>query len=403
MRRLLLPLVLVACAPRLPPATAQRLHDDAAVLGPDGAPGALAALAGPARVLALGQPGPGSHELPWLVHRLFRHLSEQSGFSGLALAVDGTAALRLDAYVQGAAQDLDAALLGLGDRDLATAELRALLVWARERNATGSRPPLRVFGLDPRDPDAAAAVVLAYLERSDPQYVPEARSLLGGGTRLGAEAVSTHLDATREAAGDPERWALARRQAELVVQARDMSESWEFEAGEFARARNVEWALAQLGPGGKLLVWADNLGVAAQVLGPAPAMGDFLRQWLGADYRAVAVSFGGGSLLVARDPENLCAAPLPPPRPGSLDAALVGAGPTLLDLRGDADPALRRPQRLRGFTGARAEDHRLRPALAFDAILGLPQVGPAAPIAAGPHAAVYPTGPCYTLYPPPGS
>jgi erythromycin esterase len=407
MRRLLLPLVLAACAPRLPPATAQRLHDSAAVFAPEGPaspPGelaALAAVAGAARVLALGQPGPGSHELPRLIHRLFRHLSEQSGFTGLALAADGTAALRLDAYVQGAAQDLDAALLGLGDRDLATVELRELLSWARERNALGGQPPLRVFGLDPRDPEAAAAIVLAYLERVDPQYVPKARSLLGADSPLGAEAVLARLDegrAAQVAAGDARGWALARQQAELVAQARRMSESWEFEAGEFARARNVEWALGQLGPQGKLLVWTDNLGVAAQVPGPAPSMGDFLRQWLGADYRAIAVTFTTGSLLVPRDAEDVCVAPLEPPRPGSLDAALAGPGLTLVDLRGPADPALRRPQRLRGLSGVRAEDHRLRPAIAFDAILNFPTVGPAAPISAGAHAAVHATGPCYTLH-----
>jgi len=409
MRRLLLPLALAACAPRLPPATAQALHDRARVFSGDetaSAPGelaALAALAGPARVLALGQPGPGSHELPRLLHRLFRHMSEQSGFTGLALAADGTAALRLDAYVQGAAQDLDAALLGLGDRGLATAELRDLLLWARERNALGQRPPLRVFGLDARDPDTAAAIVLAYLERTDPQYVPEARSLLAGEHQLGIDAVLAHLDqgrAAQVAASDAQSWALARQQAELVAQARRMSESWEFEAGEFARAHNVEWALTQLGPRGKLLVWSDNLGVAAQVPGPAPSMGDFLRQWLGTDYRAVAVVFTGGALLVARDAQDLCAAPLPPPRPGSLDAALAGPGLTLVDLRGTADPALRRPQRLRGFSGAQAEDHRLRPAIAFDAILSFSKVSPAMPLGAGMHAAMSPNGPCYTLYAP---
>ncbi len=406
MRRLLLPLALVACAPGLPPATAQGLHERAATFDLEdstSAPGelaALAAIAGAARVLALGQPGPGSHELPRLLHRLFQHLSEQSGFTGLALVTDSTAALRLDAYVQGGTQDLDAALLGLGDRGLATTELRALLTWARERNASGLQPPLRVFGLDPRDPDAAAAIVLAYLERTDPSYVLKARSLLAGDRPLGVEAVLTHLDEGRAAlvaASDADSWALVRQQAELVAQARRMSESWEFEAGEFARARNVEWALTQLGPRGKLLVWADNLGVAAQVLGSAPAMGDFLRQWLGADYRAIAVTFTGGSLLVARDPQNLCAAPLTPPRPGSLDAALAGKGLTLVDLRGATDPALQRPQRLRGFSGARAEDQRIRPAIAFDAILNFPWVGPATPIGAGMHAAAYATGPCYTL------
>ncbi|MBA3545219.1 MAG: erythromycin esterase family protein, partial [Nannocystis sp.] len=298
MRRLLLPLALAACAPGLPPAIGEPLPAQAVPPALD-AIGALAKISGAARLLALGQPGPGSHEQPLLVHRLFKYLSERSGFTGLALTADATAVTHLDAYVQGAAVDLDAALLALQDRDLATAELRELLTWARERNQAGQTPPLRVFGLDPRDPDAAALLVLEYLERVDPQYVPKARSLLSGEQQLGAEAVLTHLDQGRDvmvAASAAKAWAAARQQAELVAQARRMTESWEFEAGEFARARNAEWALGQLGPRGKLLVWADNLEVAAEVPGAAPVMGDFLRQWLGGDYRAVAVSFAAGSV-----------------------------------------------------------------------------------------------------------
>ena len=246
--------------------------------------------------------------------------------------------------------------------------------------------------------------MLDYLAEVDPQYVPKARSLLAGERPSGAESVLAHLDqgrAAQVAASDPRTWALARQQAELVAQARRMSESWEFEAGEFARARNAEWALGQLGPQGKLLVWADNLGVAKEVPGPAPSMGDFLRQWLGADYRAVAVTFASGSVLVARDGEDLCAAPLPPPRRGSLDAALAAPGLALADLRGDVHPALRRPQRMRGFSGVRARDRRLRPAIAFDAILNLPRVEAAIPLGAGAHAAMYMSGPCYRIDPAP--
>ena len=403
MRRLLLPLALAACAPGLPPAIGEPLPTVALPPALDEL-GTLAKLSGEARILALGRPGPGSRELPRLVRRLFQHLSERSGFTGLALSADGAAVTRLDAYVQGATLDVDAALLNLEDRDLATTELRDLLTWARERNASGRAAPLRVFGLDPKDPDAAAALVLDYLAEVDPQYVPKARSLLAGERPSGAESVLAHLDqgrAAQVAASDPRTWALARQQAELVAQARRMSESWEFEAGEFARARNAEWALGQLGPQGKLLVWADNLGVAKEVPGPAPSMGDFLRQWLGADYRAVAVTFASGSVLVARDGEDLCAAPLPPPRRGSLDAALAAPGLALADLRGDVHPALRRPQRMRGFSGVRARDRRLRPAIAFDAILNLPRVEAAIPLGAGAHAAMYMSGPCYRIDPAP--
>ena len=154
--------------------------------------------------------------------------------------------------------------------------------------------------------------------------------------------------------------------------------------------------------GGTLdLPWNQVFQARACIYKPAPSMGDFLRQWLGADYRAVAVTFASGSVLVARDGEDLCAAPLPPPRRGSLDAALAAPGLALADLRGDVHPALRRPQRMRGFSGVRARDRRLRPAIAFDAILNLPRVEAAIPLGAGAHAAMYMSGPCYRIDPAP--
>ena len=409
MRRLLVLLALSACAPRLSPATSQALSaalsttpqpasDDPEAPHSDLA--ALREIVGAARVVGLGRPGPGARELTRLHHRILRLLVEETGFTGLALDIDATAALALDAFVRGQDIDLDAALLAPGDRGLATVDMRAVLVYLRGQNARPGRS-VRVFGLAPDDPEAAAAVALAYLQSVDPAYVPEARSLLAGTQQLGVDAVRARLDERRAeyvARSDAQRWSAARQQTELVAQARRMAETWEFEAGEFARARNAEWALAQLGPGGKLVVWADNRRVARQVPGAAPAMGDFLRQWLLADYRALAASFGAGALLTTRDEHTLCGVALPPPRAGSLDAALVGTGEfALLDLRGRGEPELRKPQVLRSLAGGRAEQSVLRPAIAFDAILGLRHVHPSTPLGAR----VSSSTPCYTLIPAP--
>jgi len=413
MRPLLALLALTACAPRLSPATSLALHtalrttpqpasDDPEA--PRSDLDGLREIVGAARVVGLGQPGPGARELTRLHHRVLRLLVEETGFTGLALDIDATAALALDAFVQGQDIDLDAALLAPGDRGLATVEMRAVMLYLRGQNARPGRS-IRVFGLAPNDPEAAAEVTLAYLQVVDPAYVPKARSLLAGTQQLGVDAVRARLDERRDdyvALSNAQRWSTARQQAELVAQARRMAETWEFEAGEFARARNAEWALVQLGPG-KLVIWADNRRVARQVPGAAPAMGDFLNQWFPADYRALAASFSDGSLLAAHDQHDehtLCGVAIPPPRAGSLDAALVNAGAfTLLDLRARSEPELRRPQVLRSLAGGRAEDSVLRPAIAFDAILGLRHVHPSTPL--GVHAARSTAGRCYTLIPAP--
>lgn len=411
MRRLLVLLALSACAPRLSLATSQALTAALSTAPQPGsddpeAPrsdlGGLREIVGAARVVGLGQPGPGARELTRLHHRVLRLLVEETGFTGLALDIDATAALALDAFVSGLDIDIDAALLAPGDRGLATVEMRAVMLYLRGQNARPGRS-IRVFGLAPDDPEAAAAVALDYLQVVDLAYVPAARSLLAGTQQLGVDAVRARLDERRAdyvARSDAQRWTTARQQTELVAQARRMAETWEFEAGEFARARNAEWALAQLGPAGKLVVWADNRRVARQVPGAAPAMGDFLNQWLLTDYRALAASFGEGSLLATRDEHTLCGVALPPPRARSLDAALVGAGEfTVLDLRARSEPELRRPQVLRSLAGGRAEDSVLRPTIAFDAILGLRHVHPSIPL--GVHASSAAAGPCYTLIPAP--
>lgn len=364
-------LVLAGCAPQLNAAEVGSLVRASAGRAGTDETGALLQIVGAARIVGLGFPVAGASAVPGLMERsMYVTLFASAGFSGLALDVDATAARGLDAYIEGQEVDIDATLDALGEPGLATTELRGMLAWMREYNlADGKRPRrLRVFGLDPRDAEAATAVVLAYLGRVDPAYVPEARSLLRG-DQLAIDTVVKKIDERREVYGASGAAAYidARQQAEVVAQARRMAETWEFEAREFARARNAEWALAQL-DGGRLIVVAHNRHVAAEVPGAAPSMGNFLRQWLGAEYRPIAASYAGGRVR-----GEGCTEVVVITEPGSLDAALAagGEGYALVDLRGQQG-ALARPQRLR--------DETLRPAVAFDAIWTIGQVTPATPL-----------------------
>lgn len=131
---------------------------------------------------------------------------------------------------------------------------------------------------------------------------------------------------------------------------------------EFARARNVAWAQAQLDGGGLMVVAADRQ-VAAVAPGPAPSMGNFLRHWLGADYRAIGASFAGGQVR-----GHGCVVVPVTVESGSLDAALVGPADVWIDLRGRTG-VWARPLRLGGET--------LRPTAAFDAIAAYVHVEPA--------------------------
>lgn len=390
-RGLVIAAVLAGCAPRIDGAEVAELVRGS----PQGALVELQAgylkFVGSARIVGLGYPVAGAEQVPGLGEAgLFEMLVVLRGFSGLALDADATAVRALDAYVGGAAVDVDAALGELGEPAFATAELRGTLAWMREYNEPPgeiikvghsmpfpeprpeevTRRRLRVFGLDPVDPEGATEVVLAYLEKVDPAYVPEARSLLRG-DQLAIDRVLARLDERREAyVKVATGWVDARQQAEVTAQARRMAETWEFEAREFARARNAEWALAQL-DGGRLIIVANNRQIAAEVPGAAPSMGNFLRQWLAAEYRPIAAAYAGGQVR-----GEGCASVPVVAEAGSLEAALAVSGVAfaLVDLRG-RQGALARPQRLHGAT--------LRPAVAFDGIWTIGQVRPATPLGGG--------------------
>jgi hypothetical protein len=175
MRRLLLPLALAACAPSLPPATAQALATRAVPIRSDDPPAAaeLEALtaivrrgahrrprSARPRLARAAAPAPSAVSAPVRTVRFHRPGARRRrhrrdcASTPMSRAPPSTSTRRCSASQ---------------DRDLATAELRDLLTWARERNASGQQPPLRVFGLDPGDPDAAAALVLDYLAEVDPR------------------------------------------------------------------------------------------------------------------------------------------------------------------------------------------------------------------------------------------
>jgi erythromycin esterase len=133
------------------------------------------------------------------------------------------------------------------------------------------------------------------------------------------------------------------------------------EARDLAMADNALWALEQLGPGGRLLVFAHNAHVVNEpqrgehlrrLAQPPRSMGQRLREALAADLVIVAEAAPGGG----------------GPDFGDLLRSSF-AGPRLLDLRA-VPPASRgwllHPQRLRANVESGA---LVTPATAFDALL----------------------------------
>ncbi|GAA4212637.1 erythromycin esterase family protein [Actinocatenispora rupis] len=117
----------------------------------------LAARAEPPALLALGEPTHGVEAFPLLRNELLGHLVER-GYRSIVLETDVFAASVVDAYVAGAAGDLDTVLAtGFSHGFGAVPGNRELVEWLREYNAgraDGDR--VRFLGFDPPVEFAAA-------------------------------------------------------------------------------------------------------------------------------------------------------------------------------------------------------------------------------------------------------
>jgi len=148
---------------------------------------ALAAWLGDARVVGLGESFHGVDDFHRLAHRIFAHLAQDDETAVFALELSQAQAARLDDYVQGRRDDLDALLAERwwGSKIFYDQALRDLLRWMRARNRAGERRPVHVAGFDFKQPSFAEEDLATGLRRLDPAAAEEAATLFSHITRLG--------------------------------------------------------------------------------------------------------------------------------------------------------------------------------------------------------------------------
>ncbi len=160
----------------------------------EGSPaGDLAALAGwlgDARVVGLGESIHGVHDFHRLAHRIFAHLVERQGFDVFALEISQAHAARLNEFVEGRRDDLDALMAGRWWTAAAFYDqaLRELLLWMRRYNETAASP-IHFAGFDLKQPSFAIAAVIDGLRELDPEAAAEAERLYSRVSALGGLGV----------------------------------------------------------------------------------------------------------------------------------------------------------------------------------------------------------------------
>jgi erythromycin esterase len=293
--------------------------------------------------------------------------------------------------------------------------------WLRARNSA-STPPVRFAGIDVPSAGGSLLPSLAPLADHLATVDPAARQLLDAAVGIAtgiagttqaqaapgylaldparADALTatlsrladrfdalapTYLDAAGPAAFDVARWRLeGARAADHQLRAiAGAAAGTALPAAATSRERymaaTVGWWLDRLDPGARLVLMAHNAHIQrtpvvyegeVQVL----PMGLHLHRALGADYAAVALTSGGGRTAAVHPAAGVGPygfrvedAPLAPPEPGSIEAALAGSGLALADLR-PARGAGTGPDRIRldtAYLSAPVAD-------AFDAVVHVP-------------------------------
>ena len=388
----------------------------------------FAKVVGTARVVALGEPGHGAHQPLEFRNRLFGYLVTHCGFTAIGLETSFTEARAINDFVLGGGGDAAALARrhltwGFGGYE----ENVQLIRWMRSYNEhAGSGRKLHFYGIDMSgandDADfthAGIAIrsVVQYLARVSPGsqrlrtgITPQLRLMKRLGYRQMAirhepaledvldslqAYLLTNAPALRHASSQTDyEWAahnlVVARQLRDYLRLQPAPEGTSTRIGpmdyllddvrENAMATNALWALGEEGARGRLLVFAHDAHVmSAQSRGgmwsafkkPPVMMGAHLRAHLGAQLLII------GDLAAHNGP----GLPAGHPIPGSVEAALERLDVPLfaLDLRtarGNAGAA----GWLDGLRPIRANfDTQLDvvPALAFDVIVFMNEIGPA--------------------------
>lgn len=347
----------------------------------------LRAIAGEARVVALGESSHHVSEFYQVRHRMMRFLVERCGFTVYALEAPFTQGHLLEAWVAGGPEPVgEIAAAGIAANLGDCAEMHQALEWIKARNATGA-PPLRCVGTDlpgaAGSPLLALAAVESHVRAVDPGVLPHLRraselaARFDGPSMLKSMAAYAELDPTEQDAltgalsevisrmervaplqrriGDGDHHEVAMhhlRGARLVDQLHRANLTDGFESASTFRdqfiARSVERLLETGPPGTRVILAAHNWHIKKTPTlqdGAAPLLtaGYHLAAALGEGYRAIGLTHSLGRTAIAGphpdDPADFAFidAPLPEPAPDSIEAAFGTDAPwTLADLRAAA-------------------------------------------------------------------
>jgi erythromycin esterase len=336
---------------------------------------ALKKVVGQARIVSLGEATHGTREFFQLKHRMLEFLVSEMDFNIFAIEASMPEGFDVNEYVLTGKGDPVKALAGLYFWCWDTEEVLDMIRWMRAYNADPQHTKkVKFYGFDMQHSPRAGRVSLAYMHRVDPKAAAEHEKSLGilanaflapdvDGLAVekkkelteAAKAFLKKFDehkedyAKRTSAGE---WAMARQQAQILVQFCEMSIFGTDDFTESVRVRdramadNVQWILEHEGPGAKAVLWAHNGHVETGETLTAGGethewkrMGHYLRKKYGREMVVFGFAFNQGGFravdLLDGGKKGLHPFDVDPAPAGSLDAMLASSGHALAawDLR----------------------------------------------------------------------
>ncbi len=281
-------------------------------------------MVGDARIVALGEPTHGNREVFQLKHRMIEYLVTEMGFNIFALECPFGEAVDVNRYVLDGIGDPEKTLAGIYMWNWDTEEFIALLKWLRAYNANPEhKKKVKFYGFDAQYPERGARVMLAYLEKVDPELAEKVHAKLGilqvpfsnpeslGGRQWNPSEydsmslrdirlVMTAFDINKNeyaAASSPLEWKWAKqhaRQVELYIEANTDDGLNYNKVRDLGQAQNIQWILNHEGDEGKAIVWAHNAHVGNTERKGYVLMGYHLRQWYGEELKIFGLFFNQG-------------------------------------------------------------------------------------------------------------
>lgn len=345
------------------------------VLVADGAVDAslVAQIAGEARIVSLGEAVHLTQEFLQLRNQLFVTLVERQGFTAFAMETGFLDGIEVDDYIGAEAASVDAPVQRVFSfNDAAIDANRELIEWMRAYNEQpGTRRKLRFYGLsmtgrsgrDERARSRTIVGVLRYLQSVDQPLAESFRTRLeplSSATRQRRSDVTSRaqqdalsallLDVVSVMQRRRVQWqsrtsrlafdrayqmALNALQVDADQRLTDLVDaradaSIDYDQNDAALAANLQWALAQEGPDGRIFAFAHNAHVRRcpeRAEYNFTAMGQHVDAVLGRDQVVIGTSFHHGEAGLPGHAQILAAA-----RPGTLADALSVTGKPLYAL-----------------------------------------------------------------------